>query len=226
MPRITLALATLLIAAPLSAEWVAGYEGDDRRGYGYLMRLERFPIAPGRQVVVWGTASYLFYDAREAGGASRVTSPGVGAGAMVRWSTARSDFGIGPGYEVRWTRRADLGGFESREIEHGPSVQGDLSYRLDALTRLGVAGSYSDANEWLHGRGHLIREISPALRAGPEAGVQGNDDVRVYSYGGVVEVPLQDRTGLQFRAGQSRIRYRDGTEEARPYYSLGIARSF
>lgn len=226
MARPTLALAMFLIAAPLSGEWVAGYEGDDRRGYGHLTRLERISLAPGRQLVLWGTASYLFYDVRELGGTTRVTSPGIGAGAMVRWSTTRSDFGIGPGYEVRWTRRSAPGGFGASETEHGPFFQGDLTYRLDALTRLGIAGSYSDANEWLHSRGHVIREISPALRAGPELGIQGNDDVRVHSYGGIVEVPLQDRTGLQFRAGQARIRYRDGSEESRPYYSVGIARSF
>lgn len=226
MTRLTIAVAILLVATPLGAEWVVGYEGDDRRGYGHLTRLERISLARGRQLVLWGTASYLFYDVRELGATTTVTSPGIGAGAMMRWSTSRSDFGIGPGYEVRWTRRSAPGGFDTSETEHGPFVQGDLTYRFDAMTRLGVAGSYSAANEWIHSRGQLIREITPALRAGPEVGFQGNDDVRVQSYGGVVELPLQDRTGLQIRAGQSRIRYRDGTEESRPYYSVGIARSF
>jgi hypothetical protein len=208
------------------ADWVVGYEGDDIRGVGYLTRNHRLRSAPGREILWWTTASYLFYDVRDNAGSTRVTSPGLGTGVLYRWRAAKLDLGLGSGYEVRWTRRKSPSGASQDETEHGPVVIGDLHYSLNSLTRLTLQSSYSGASEWVAAGGRLFREISPTLRAGPEASWQGTDEVRVISYGGVAEVPFQERTALQLHAGQARIRYGNGNEETRPYYSVGIVRSF
>src|SRR5688500_19216205 len=115
---------------PLRAEWVAGYEGDDRRGLGYLSRVERRPLSRDRMLVFWGTASYLFYDVVEPAGATRVTSPGLGAGVVYKWVVPKLEFGLGPGYEYRWTTRELPSGLEIDQKEHGPHLQGDLTYRF------------------------------------------------------------------------------------------------
>lgn len=59
------------------------------------------------------------------------------------------------------------------------------------------------------------------MRIGPEAGFDGNDDVRVREIGGVLEIG-----SLAFRAGRANIRYAGGIEESSPYYSVGYVTRF
>jgi len=226
MRLISAVFLVTMFATMAKAEWVVGYEGDDIRGIGYLTRNQRLHSAPGRELLWWTTASYLFYNLRDDGGTTRITSPGLGSGFLYRWQVPNLDLGLGSGYEFRWTSRKNPSGLDRDETEHGPVVLGDLHYSMDTLTRLTLQASYSGASEWVMAGGRLMREISPTLRAGPEASWQGTDGIRVISYGGVAEVPFQERTALQFHAGQARIRYEAGNEETRPYYSVGIVRSF
>lgn len=216
----------VLLAAPVQGEWIAGYEGNDKRGLAHLTNLHRQQLGSDRQLHYWVTGSYLFYDIVETSGTTRVTSPGLGAGVVYKWFFPNMELGLGPGYEVRWESRELPSGFEIDETRQGPLVQGDLTYRFNPGTSLTLLASYSDPSEWLYTSGRYLVRLSDALRAGPEAGFQGNDDVEVVSYGGLVEIPYQDRTALQFRAGQARATYRGGIEEENPYFSFGIIRSF
>ncbi|MFA7433202.1 MAG: hypothetical protein WCZ72_05760, partial [Gemmobacter sp.] len=64
-----------------------------------------------------------------------------------------------------------------------------------------------------------------SLRVGPEVGFQGNDDVKVREVGAVAEIPY-GRNWLVLRGGQATEDYGGGREESRPYFSVGISRSF
>ncbi|HMC20952.1 MAG TPA: hypothetical protein VKL19_03810 [Thermoanaerobaculia bacterium] len=223
MNRGALAVSLILLAQTLSAgEWVVGAEGDNRHTYTYISRIQRRPVRRGQELVFAGTVSYLRY---ESGGLT-VSSPGLGGSAEYRFFGPRYSFGAGAGYEVRYTDRRIAGASDSK-IDHGPIALTDASFRIAQQTWISATGGYSVANEWLAGNVQLKQGLSPGLRVGAESGWQGNDDIRVRTQGGLVEVPAgSERSWLQFRAGTATIRDRNGNEERRPYYSFGIARSF
>jgi hypothetical protein len=88
-----------------------------------------------------------------------------------------------------------------------------------------VAGRYSDANQWAHGSGNLLFDVSPRLRLGPELTWQGNDDVRVQETGAIVGVPMGEGW-IYLRGGRATTRSRNGDERTEPYFSAGIGRNF
>jgi hypothetical protein len=219
--RLPISMLVLLAALPLAAQdWSAGFHGNDHSGYGWLTHYYRLPTGPGEQLVFSGTVSYLYYDAVIGGSRVRVTSPGVGAAAMYRWSRPNLSLGVGPGWEVRWTDRG-----ADRVTESGALLLGDMSYRPADATTVNVGARYSGANDWFAANGNVIFDITPQLRAGPDGSWQGNQDVTIREIGGIAGIPY-GRTWMFVRAGQSRITYRDGSHDEQPYFSVGIGRSF
>jgi hypothetical protein len=216
MKRIAI-LALFIAASGQAAEWVAGADGDNRHTFAYLMRVQRKPLSRGAELVFSENVSYLHYDASDV----TVNSPGIGAAVQYRVFGPRFTVSAGPGYEVRYTTRRENGASTSK-IEQGPLALGNATVLVAQRTWLGADGSYSAANRWLASRAQVKQGVSDTLRVGAEIGWSGNDDLRIRSQGGLIEVP----PGLQFRAGTSTIRDRNGTETREPYYSVGIARSF
>jgi hypothetical protein len=166
--RLPISMLVLLAALPLAAQdWSAGFHGNDHSGYGWLTHYYRLPTGPGEQLVFSGTVSYLYYDAVIGGSRVRVTSPGVGAAAMYRWSRPNLSLGVGPGWEVRWTDRG-----ADRVTESGALLLGDMSYRRCALFRSQrlVCGERQR---------HLRHHAAVARRPGRfVAGEPGRDDPR------------------------------------------------
>lgn len=227
MKAAALSLALLLLALPARAEVAAGFEGDDRRGYGYLSYLHPIPLQPGQDVLLWTTASYRYYDILDAGGTTTVRGPGIGAGATWRWRVSdRLSVAAGPGWEYRWIERELPTGQTLDEPDSGVLLQGALGYRIADRTFLDASAGYAGADDWTSSRAMLLQQIGDGLRLGPEVGWQGNDDVRVFEVGGVAQVPWGDEAWLGVRAGQARERYRGGLEETRPYFSVSVGRSF
>ena len=219
--RVVGAAALLLAASARAGEWVLGADGDSRHTFAYLSRVERKPLRRGAELVFSGTVSYLHYDASDV----TVSSPGIGAAVEYRVFGPRFSIAAGPGYEVRFTQRRNA--TTENEIEHGPVALGNATFLVAQRTWLGGDASYSFANEWLASRAQLKQGISDTLRVGVEIGWSGNRDLRIRSEGGLFEIPAgSENTWLQFRAGTSTSRDRNGSEQSQPYYSVGIARSF
>ena len=210
-------LALLLAGSAHAAEWAVGADGDNRHTFIYLARIERRPLSRGAELVFSQNVSYLHYDAADV----TVNSPGVGAAVQYRVFGPRFTVSAGPGYEARYTTRRESGS-STNKIEQGPLVLGNATFLVAERTWLGADGTWSAANRWLASRAQIKQGISDTLRVGAEIGWSGNNDLRIRSRGGLIEVP----PGLQFRAGTATIRDRNGTETREPYYSVGIARSF
>ena len=224
--RTTIALALLfLVATPVFAQdWVAGVETTSGATYSFLTHYSR-----RGDYVLWQTLSLLTYRSREGSVETRVNSPGVSSGIMRRWDSAETSFGVGTGYEVRWTDRRTTGRAPSRETEQGVLLEGDVVRRLGSRTAGRVAGRYSFANEWRAASADVGYTISGGVRIGPQIIWQGNEELSVTSAGAFVEIPLGRsimRSALQLRGGQARIEHSDGTTETKPYFSAGIVLPF
>jgi hypothetical protein len=210
-------LALFLAGSGQAAEWVVGADGDNRHTFVYLTRVERKPLSRGRELVFSQNVSYLHYDAADL----TVNSPGIGTAVQYRVFGPSFTLSAGPGYEFRYTTRRESGS-STNKIEQGPLALGNATFLVAQRTWLGADGTWSAANRWLASRAQIKQGVSDTLRIGAEIGWSGNHDLRIRSQGGLIEVP----PGLQFRAGTSMIRDRNGAETREPYYSVGFARSF
>jgi hypothetical protein len=221
-------LLILLLAFPLPAlaDWVGGVEGGSDRGYAYLTWMTPLPLSGTDDLLFWTTGSYLYYRTVDEAGETNVKAPGLGAGVLYRWQISPRLFvALGPGYEYRWTTRELPGGGEIDDHGGGLALQSNASWLATDKTRVDAGAGYFGAGEWSWGRASLRQELSPSLRVGPEIGFQGNDDVKVRELGAVAEVPY-GRNWLVIRGGQATEDYGAGREETRPYFSVGISRSF
>ena len=224
--RRLLILLLLLMPAAASAEVIAGVEGGSDRGYAYLTWMTPLPLSQSGDLLFWTTGSYLYYRTVDAGGETRVRAPGLGAGVYYRWqATPTLGLAVGPGYEYRWAERELPSGAEIDESGGGLALQGIASWMATPKTRVEATGGHFGASEWSWTRASLRQELSPSLRVGPEIGFQGNDDVKIREIGAVAEVPY-GRNWLVIRGGQATDDYGNGVEETRPYFSVGISRSF
>lgn len=221
-----LILSLLLIPLSATAEIVGGVEGGSDRGYAYLTWMTPLPLSQNEDLLFWTTGSYLYYRAVDAGGETNVRAPGLGAGVLYRWQVSPTlNLAVGPGYEYRWAKRELPSGAEIDESGGGLALQGVASWLATPKTRIEATGGYLGASEWSWTRASLRQELSPSLRVGPEIGFQGNEDVKVREIGAVAEVPY-GRNWLVIRGGQATDDYGGGIEETRPYFSVGISRTF
>jgi hypothetical protein len=223
MRRVAFVIALCLAAriAP-AAEWVIGAEGDNRHTYTYLSRVQRKPLGRGEELVFSATVSYLRYSSSGV----TVSSPGLGGTAEYRIFSSNYSISGGGGYQARYTQRRS-GDVSENKIEQGPLALANATFRIAQQTWIGGNASYSGANEWLAGGVQVKQGLSATLRVGAEAGWQGNSDIKIRTQGGLIEIPAGfEHTWVQVRAGTATIRDRNGNKEQRPYYSVGIARSF
>jgi hypothetical protein len=225
----------LVCAASASAqELVGGWEGERGRGYGFLMPSYSWGVTEEGSFVLRGSGSHLYYGTPEAGGETRVRSPGAALGVAWRWRTPKASFTLGPGYEVLWTTREPAGAPTEKETEHGFTVQGDVFFQATPLTNLNLIASYGHANRYVWVRGGVKRQMTNTDFRGPvslilglEGTGQGNSDLRTYQGGGLLELALPRLGGsMQFRAGYSREQFPDDTRNSRPYFGAGFYLGF
>ena len=228
------AAATSLPLPAAAQELVAGWEGSAGRGYAFVSPSGTFATTGQLSWVVRGAVSYLYYDFRDEGGRTEVRSPGESIGVALRYSSGPLTASIGPGYEVRQTRRRLAAGGETRRTDSGATVQGDVYYQVTPLVNLNAIVSYGDANHYTWARAGVKRQISNfdqresrTLHVGGEITGQGNSDGRSVQVGGLFEVAYPaDRASLQLRAGYSRLKNPDDSHESRPYFGVGYYRAF
>lgn len=226
--------ASALPAGAAEQELVGGWEGGSSRGYLFVSPSYSFTLNQRYLFVLQTTGSYLYYALPERGGMTEVTSPGGSVSVALRLRTPRLTFTAGPGFEARRTRRVLPEDREVEETETGFNLFSNLYFQATPLVAAYAIASYGDANEYTWTRVGLKRQISntdfsrpTAIGLGGELTVQGNDDIRVYQAGGVLELLFLRATGsLQLRAGYSRREFPDGASESRPYLGLGFYRSF
>lgn len=225
--RIALLTACLAMLPQLAAaEWGAGFQGGGDYGYTWITWSQPVELVPGQRSLFWTTASYQYYRVSELGGTTEVRAPGLGAGVTFFWNpSADTAISFGPGYEYRWITRDLANGGEIDDPRGGVVLQGTIEHRLLERTFIGGGASYLGATDWLHARASVRQQIGDAFRVGPEATIQGNDDVEIHELGAIAEMPY-GRNWIHLRAGQATEKHRGGFEQTRPYFSVGIARSF
>ncbi|MBW3564034.1 MAG: hypothetical protein KY459_04860 [Acidobacteria bacterium] len=220
MRRSLMTVLALLTAGPLSAaDWTIGYEGSDQWAHGFLTVSQPVSRLGEGDLIAWGTASYIRYDVIDGGARRNVSAPGVGAGVLWRWSSRRSLFALGPGYEFRWINRE---GFE-RRTEHGLTLRADGHHWFGESLILTANTTYYDAIEWTAARSSLEYALGEnSFRIGPEIAYQGNDDISVREIGGILRYPVSDQTSAWVRGGTARTELSDGTRRDDPYFSAGV----
>ena len=88
-----------------------------------------------------GAASYLYYDFPDAGGRTRVRSPGESLGFAVRFSGPTITATLGPGYEVRQTKRRLASGEVLNVRERGVTIDANMFIQANALTNVSILAS-------------------------------------------------------------------------------------
>ena len=233
-----LTVRVLFLLAPLGAakgqEFVAGWEGSPSSGYGFVMPVFSIPRQGTSSFVIRPSGSYLYYNFREAGGFTVVTSPGAALGVAYRLRTKKATLTIGPGYESRWEHRKQADGSKSDVNHRGLVGQGDLYYSATSFTAFTLNGSYQESNHYVWSRAGLKHQITnksfergSALALGAELTAQGNRDVHQLQAGALFEVGLPHAHGsLQFHSGYARLQFADASREARPYFGVGVYKAF
>ena len=222
--RLRLALLLLLAVPAAAQEWVAGVEGTSDSSFTYLTHYSH-----SGDFLFWQTASLLNYTTRDGFSETSVNSPGLGAGVMRRWSNPRRSFGIGTGYEVRWTERQVENGQPQDVTEQGILVEADLIQNFGDRTSGRIGGRWSASNDWVAVSGDLRYRLARSLRAGPQVIYNGNDDIQSFAGGLVLEIPMgpiPQGKAMTFRGGIAQVEYLDGTTETQPYFSAGITFPF
>lgn len=220
-------------AASAQVEIVGGWEGSRDRGYLFLMPVATLLDRPTFALLTRGSVSHLYYTFPELGTITEVTSPGASAGIALRWKTKRAAVTLGPGYELRRTKRV-TGGI-SRDIdERGLTLQGDIFFQPDPLDTLFVIAAYGEANEYTWSRAGYKRQVTNrsfrgpgAISVGIELTAQGNRDLRTYQAGPMLEIAFLRAGGsVQLRGGLSKTEYDSSTEESKQYFGIGFYRRF
>jgi hypothetical protein len=223
-------LSMILTTVGKAQEFVAGWEGSPSSGYTFASPIFSFPNEGKHKLVIRPTISYLYYDSREAGGTTKVRSPGFSLQVGYRRQTERLSLTIAPGIEVRRDRRTLATGEKVEKTQVGAVIGMDAFYQATRLTNLNFIASYGAANRYLFTRAGVKQQVTNkdfskpvSLLVGAEVTAQGNRDIKQYGVGGLFEVAFPKKpVSLQFRTGYNRKVFADSTSESKPYFGAGI----
>jgi len=214
----------------IAQDVVAGWEGDDTRGYVFIAPTASFDLGSSQAILLRGTGSFLYYGS-QADGPTDVTAPGASVAIGYRVSGSRVNASLIGGFEERRIQRRQAND-RSNTWEHGASLSGELFVSASSLTQVSALANYGQANRYGWTRLGVKRQLTNtrftgrrAVSMGLEMTGQGNRDVRQYQLGGVFELGwLAARSSLQIRTGYGRSVFTDGARESRPYLGIGIYR--
>jgi cellulose biosynthesis protein BcsS len=224
----------LLLPQARGQELIAGWEGGPSNGYAFVSPVFTVPSSDRNMFLIRPTVSDLYYNFREAGGFTDVTSPGASIQLGYRLQIPRLTFTIGPGFEVRWDHRQLATGQKVNTTQKGATVEGDAFFQANPLTSLNIISSYEGANHYFWTRAGMKRQVTntdfsrpAALSIGAEVTGQGNHDVHQFEAGGMLELGLpRAHSSLQFRVGYAHLWFVDGSTDSRPYFGVGFYHRF
>lgn len=230
-------ITTLLSTSRMLAgdvEIIAGWEGNDARGYGFVSPV--WTIANSKHFALKPRValSHLYYALPEAGGETNVISPGASASLGLNFRGQKASLTLAPGYEIRKTTRSLSDGRKLDVDEFGSLFQAELFVQPSPLTTLFAIGSYGVANRYTWARAGLKRQLTnrnfsgrSAFSVGAEVTGQGNFESRARQAGALVELAfLRSHSSLQLHAGYGETVYQDGSTAQEPYYGIGLYRHF
>lgn len=231
-----LLIVCFLMLPPLARgqELVAGWEGGPANGYAFLSPIFTVPSSGRNMFLIRPTLSDLYYNFRDVGGFTDVTSPAAAIQVGYRLQTPRLTFTIGPGFEVRWDQRRFASGQTLSTTQPGATIEGDAFFQATSLTNLNIISSYEGANHYSWTRAGIKRQVtdtdslrSVGVAIGPELTAQGNHDAYQFEAGGMLELGLRrTHASLQFRSGYARLWFVDGSTDSRPYFGVGFYHRF
>ena len=234
--RAACAAAVVLCYVPgaCAQEVVGGWEGSAGRGYAFVAPSMTLHRSDPFSWILRGAVSYLYYDLPAPGGATEVRSPGQSVGIALRYTGPGVTATLGPGYEVRQTRRSLASGNVTTEHQRGLTLDGNVFVQVTPRTVISVLGSYGKANDYHWVRVGAKQQIggsaggdSTGWHVGIEGTDQGNEDVKSRQIGAVLEAAFpRTRSSLQLRAGGSRRENPDGSKESSPYFGVGYYQGF
>jgi hypothetical protein len=228
-----LALALLAVSAPTSAAtvgtFVAGWEGDGlRQGYGFAAASARWPAAAPIAFATRVQASQLYYRFAEAGGTTRVVSPGVTLSAGPSLSGAHGVTTLLVGIDLRRERRNTVVG-ETREDQHALELQWEAAPSLGPRMRSFALAQYSFANDYTYARVSLGRQLDNFQWSGPvttvlglEAAGQGNRDSEAWQVGAYADWALvKSHASLSLHSGFKQLGSPGGALSGTYYVGVG-----
>lgn len=214
----------------LAQELVAGWEGEQARGYTFVS--SSFSVAGTDRcaVILRPAVSFLYYDIGMPEQREHVRSPGAALSVGVRFTNPRVSFTVTPGIEIRRTTRAQLSGAQVA-IEQGATLQGELFLNATARTVFSVLGSYGRANRYTWARAAMMRRVKQGGRLGigigAEGTLQGNADFQTVQVGIAVEIVRAGPTlSIQARTGYARHSDEAPRLSGHPYFGVGLYRRF
>lgn len=150
----------------------------------------------------------------------------------MRYTTPDVTVTVGPGYEVRQTRRLAAGS-ETTVHQRGVTLDGNIFAQVAPLTMASLLASYGAANKYHWVRAGVKRQVGgfasdvTAWHLGGDVTLQGNQDVKSRQLGGVLEAAFARGAGsLQLRAGYSHRTNPDGSSKSEPYLGIVVYQAF
>lgn len=223
-----------------SWELIGGFEVDTHgTRYGflgpvYLRRLNDNVKFTGH--VYATTLNYAFSDGR--GGETTVDAPGINPGIGLRFGD-KNWFGIRAGLDIERRRQEynPAGGRPStsvRETRVGASVGADAWWNPTTRTNVHAMINHGTASDYTWGRIAVKRQVSnldgtgsQTLHVGAEVIGQGNDDIRSWQLGGLIELAFpRHQLSLTARSGYKRSSFDAGPDKSGPYFGIGLWKRF
>jgi hypothetical protein len=218
---------------------IGAYEQDthDSR-YGMLGPQYVRPFGNDKAWFAYLFGTYLSYEFdNEFGGRTEVTSPGVSPGVGLMWFKGGTQWAInaGVGYKDRDEVILDGTGLELTELEDDG---GELDVQLggqvyaDLTSRQNLHGivSFGTADQYIWSRlGYKVRVTDDGKPLGIALGVegvgQGNEDIRSFQGGGLVEFQFSE-AAVMVRAGYKHSSFDTGSDQDGPYWGVNLYKRF
>jgi len=210
-------------------ELIGGYEADTHgSAYGFFGPGYVHPINSNVSWTGRAFGNYLAYEFTDAGGETKVRSPGVSASLGLRFG-GNSWFGVNAGPDVRWRRfeltRPNGQKVDTDETSVGANIGAEAYVNptshnnIHGIVNYGTVDKYTWAR--LGFKERVAQHGSTSTYLGVEGIAQGNEDIRSTQFGGFFELNPTNLS-LMFRVGYKRSTFDVGPNKTGPYFAIGF----
>lgn len=219
-------------------ELIGGFEGDTHgTGYGFFGPSYNHPLSRTLAFTARVYANYLYYEFEDVDGTHDVRSPGISPAVGLRFGEDNT-VKVTAGLSVKRRREevTSLQGLSTEDSETRVGASFGLDVNADPTDNTNLLGllHYSTTDDYIWGRLGLKRQVSNmdwkgrhTLYLGVEGVGQGNEDIRSWQVGGLVELLFApSRLSLQFRSGYKQSSFDLGPDKTGPYFGVGLYKRF